>query len=182
MAEAAAPPSSSSTSDPLPESIFAPDRLVKRGWCTVANDKKRAPAPHKLYYELHGEDKPSSHRLVFVMGLNNSSFVRRLSSLSAALEHSCTKLTLSSVLSQAWHHQVSHFAALPGYAVLVFDNRGVGWSDTPPSLYSTSEMAKDVQELLDHVGWTEDRSLNVVGVSMGGMLAQELVSLCLARL
>ncbi|KPV73041.1 uncharacterized protein RHOBADRAFT_55281 [Rhodotorula graminis WP1] len=156
MAEATAPPSPSSSSDPLPDTIFSPVHLVKRGWCTVANDKKRAPAPHKLYYELHGDDKPSSHRLVFIMGLNNSSF--------------------------AWHHQVSHFAALPGYAVLVFDNRGVGWSDTPLGTYSTSEMAKDVEELLDYVGWTEDKSLNVVGVSMGGMLAQELALLIPTRI
>jgi pimeloyl-ACP methyl ester carboxylesterase len=34
--------------------------------------------------------------------------------------------------------------------------------------YSTSDMAKDVLELCDHVGWTEKRQLNVIGVSMGG--------------
>ncbi|GAA6055715.1 hypothetical protein JCM3770_001034 [Rhodotorula araucariae] len=145
MAEATRP------DDPLPDSIFGPEHLVKRGWCTVANDKKRAPAPHKLYYELHGQDEPTSRRLVFTMGLNNSSF--------------------------AWHHQVSYFSSLPGYAVLVFDNRGVGWSDTPAGMYSTSEMAKDVKELLDFLAWTEERSLNIVGVSMGGMIAQELAFL-----
>ncbi|TNY21572.1 Alpha/Beta hydrolase protein [Rhodotorula diobovata] len=151
MAQAAEPPT-----DPLPQTIFSPDHLVKRGWCTVARDKQCAPAPHKLYYELHGEDKPTSHRLVFTMGLNNSSF--------------------------AWHNQVSYFATLPGYAVLVFDNRGVGWSDTPPGAYSTSEMAKDVEELLDFVEWTEPRSLNLAGVSMGGMIAQELALLIPERI
>lgn len=41
--------------------------------------------------------------------------------------------------------------------------------------YSTSEMAKDIVELADHLGWTQERELNVIGVSMGGMIAQELV-------
>jgi pimeloyl-ACP methyl ester carboxylesterase len=42
------------------------------------------------------------------------------------------------------------------------------------SKYSTSEMAKDVIEVLDHLGWTEQRQVNVVGVSMGGMISLEL--------
>ena len=61
------------------------------------------------------------------------------------------------------------------YSCLVFDNRGVGESDKPLAWYSTSEMAKDTLELVDHVGWTSNRQLHVIGVSMGGMIAQELV-------
>ncbi|KAI9837979.1 MAG: hypothetical protein M1819_006133 [Sarea resinae] len=60
------------------------------------------------------------------------------------------------------------------YSCLVFDNRGIGESDKPSTRYSTSEMARDTQELLDHLGWTEQRQLHVLGVSMGGMIAQEL--------
>jgi homoserine acetyltransferase len=51
----------------------------------------------------------------------------------------------------------------------------MGGSDIPFLRYSTSEMAKDCLEVLDHLGWTEDRQLHVIGVSMGGMIAQELV-------
>jgi pimeloyl-ACP methyl ester carboxylesterase len=53
---------------------------------------------------------------------------------------------------------------------------GIGKSDKPLMRYSTSEMAKDLIELIDHLGWGKERELNIVGVSMGGMIAQELVS------
>lgn len=33
-------------------------------------------------------------------------------------------------------------------------------------------MAEDLIVLLDFIGWTERRSLHVVGLSMGGMIAQ----------
>jgi pimeloyl-ACP methyl ester carboxylesterase len=66
--------------------------------------------------------------------------------------------------------------------VLVLDNRGVGESERPLRLlsarhrYSTAAMARDVVEVLDHVGWRGERAVHVVGLSMGGMIAQELVS------
>jgi pimeloyl-ACP methyl ester carboxylesterase len=41
--------------------------------------------------------------------------------------------------------------------------------------YSTSEMAKDILEVLDHLGWTSERQLHILGVSMGGMIALEIV-------
>ena len=61
------------------------------------------------------------------------------------------------------------------YSCLVFDNRGMGESDKPSMRYSTSEMAKDTLDLLDSIGWTAQRQLHVIGISMGGMIAQELV-------
>lgn len=61
------------------------------------------------------------------------------------------------------------------YSCLIFDNRGTGESDKPLMRYSTSEMAKDTLELIDHVGWTSPRQLHVVGSSLGGMISQELV-------
>ena len=33
-------------------------------------------------------------------------------------------------------------------------------------------MAEDVIFLLDYLGWTKDRELNVIGTSLGGMIAQ----------
>lgn len=51
----------------------------------------------------------------------------------------------------------------------------MGDSDKPMMRYSTSEMARDYLELLEHVGWVGERELNIVGISMGGMIAQEIV-------
>lgn len=79
-------------------------------------------------------------------------------------------------LMKTWQRQTKDFGHTQGdkHTCLVFDNRGMGESDKPLLRYSTSEMAKDIVELLDHVGWTDDRSVHVVGISMGGMIAQEL--------
>lgn len=81
-------------------------------------------------------------------------------------------------LKSTWQRQTKDFAHNEAdvYTSLLFDNRGIGESDKPLLRYTTSEMAKDTLELLDYVGWTEDRSVHVVGISMGGMIAQELVS------
>ncbi|CAE6424912.1 unnamed protein product [Rhizoctonia solani] len=43
-------------------------------------------------------------------------------------------------------------------------------------IMGTSGMSEDVITLLEHIGWTEERQLHVVGVSMGGMVAQELAT------
>lgn len=76
----------------------------------------------------------------------------------------------------SWQRQTKYFGHDRGdrYSVLLIDNRGIGGSDKPLSRYSTSEMALDVIEVLEHVGWTSERELNVVGISMGGMVAQEM--------
>lgn len=75
------------------------------------------------------------------------------------------------------HSQKTNRGPSPKYSCLVFDNRGMGQSDKPLARYSTSEMAKDTLELIDHVGWILERQLHVIGISMGGMIAQELVKL-----
>ena len=37
-------------------------------------------------------------------------------------------------------------------------------------------MSQDIVVLLDHVGWTSERELHVVGTSLGGMIAQGKIS------
>lgn len=79
-------------------------------------------------------------------------------------------------LKTSWQRQTRYFGHDHGdkYSVLILDNRGIGGSDKPVGRYSTSSMAKDVIEVLDHVGWTGEREINLVGISLGGMIAQEI--------
>jgi 3-oxoadipate enol-lactonase len=57
-----------------------------------------------------------------------------------------------------------------GYRVLRFDNRGVGESEKPPGPYTTAQLAADTKVLVDELGIT---GFHLVGLSMGGMIAQE---------
>jgi 3-oxoadipate enol-lactonase len=57
-----------------------------------------------------------------------------------------------------------------GYRVLRFDNRGVGGSSKPAGPYTTRLMADDAKALVDELAL---RDFHLVGVSMGGMIAQE---------
>lgn len=80
-------------------------------------------------------------------------------------------------VTASWQRQTRYFGHDRGeeYSVLILDNRGMGASDKPLARYSTSEMALDVIEVLDHVGWTkESRQIHVAGISLGGMIAQEI--------
>ena len=58
-----------------------------------------------------------------------------------------------------------------GYQTILFDNRGMGRSDTPPGPYRMRHMALDAVAVLDAA---EVESAHVIGASMGGMIAQEL--------
>jgi len=72
--------------------------------------------------------------------------------------------------SAAWHN-------LPGrlsdrFRVIVFDNRGVGQSSAPPGGFRIRDLADDAARVLDAEGVQQ---AFVFGISMGGMIAQELV-------
>jgi 3-oxoadipate enol-lactonase len=58
------------------------------------------------------------------------------------------------------------------FDVLAFDQRGLGRSAKPEVAYTMADYADDAAALISHTGW--DRA-KVVGVSFGGMVAQELV-------
>ena len=58
------------------------------------------------------------------------------------------------------------------FDLICFDQRGLGQTDTPPGAFSMGDYADDAVGLLDALGI--DR-IDVVGVSFGGMVAQELV-------
>jgi 3-oxoadipate enol-lactonase len=58
------------------------------------------------------------------------------------------------------------------FRVLTFDQRGSGLSEKPQSGYSIASLADDTAALIDHLG---SAAADVIGVSMGGTIAQELV-------
>lgn len=57
------------------------------------------------------------------------------------------------------------------FDLLAYDQRGLGRTDKPDVPYSMADYADDAAALLDHVGWD---AVPVLGVSFGGMVAQEL--------
>jgi len=58
------------------------------------------------------------------------------------------------------------------FDILSFDQRGTGLTDKPDVTYSMEQYAQDAVAVMDAVGWD---NAHVVGVSFGGMVAQELV-------
>ncbi|MBI3757670.1 MAG: alpha/beta hydrolase [Deltaproteobacteria bacterium] len=56
------------------------------------------------------------------------------------------------------------------FEVLAYDQRGLGQTDRPDIPYTMADYAADADALLQAVGW--DRCM-VIGVSFGGMVAQE---------
>jgi 3-oxoadipate enol-lactonase len=69
----------------------------------------------------------------------------------------------------AWAVQLAHFSQ--GFRSIAPDMRGVGQSDAPPGPYTARGLAQDAVAVLDAAG--VDRA-HVVGLSLGGAVAQEL--------
>ncbi|KIJ17067.1 hypothetical protein PAXINDRAFT_130593 [Paxillus involutus ATCC 200175] len=127
--------------------MFNPHTCTRRGLCPVTQIRHQGEPfeSHSLYFELHGN---GPQKIVLIMGLNSPCF--------------------------AWLPQVEHFGKSERYSTLVFDNRGAGMSATPRGPYTTTGMAEDVICLFNYLGWTAERDLHIVGISLGGMIAQEL--------
>jgi 3-oxoadipate enol-lactonase len=71
--------------------------------------------------------------------------------------------------SRAWFRLLPHIAR--GHRAIVFDNRGTGDSDRPRGLFTMDDLVGDAIAVLDAAG---ESSAHVLGVSMGGMVAQHL--------
>ena len=70
---------------------------------------------------------------------------------------------------ETWVYQVDALVAA-GFRVLRFDNRGIGKSSKPAGPYTTELFARDAKALVDQLGLS---NFHLMGVSMGGMIAQE---------
>ncbi len=68
-----------------------------------------------------------------------------------------------------WHRLLPELT--PRYRTIRFDNRGVGRTGVPTGPYPIELMAADALAVLDAAG---EASAHVLGVSMGGFIAQEL--------
>ncbi|KAK3313139.1 Alpha/Beta hydrolase protein [Apodospora peruviana] len=143
-------------------------------WNLVPDRKGLAPVaegrggPFNISWEIHGE---GPIKMILIMGLAG--------------------------FKTAWQRQTLYFGHQnrQQYQVLVCDNRGMGDSDRPLMRYSSSEMARDLIDVMAHVGWLPSsdqpaavaeetlrppkivRTIHVVGISLGGMIAQEMACL-----
>jgi pimeloyl-ACP methyl ester carboxylesterase len=72
--------------------------------------------------------------------------------------------------SDMWYRLLPELT--PRFRTIRFDNRGVGRTGVPPGPYPIELMASDALAVLDAAG---ESSAHVMGVSMGGFIAQEVV-------
>ena len=107
----------------------------------MATDMAATRDGTRLAYALHGREvRDSANRIVLVHSL--------------AMDR------------HFWQPVVDRLA--PSMPVLTYDCRGHGASDKPKSPYTVELFARDLADLLDHVGWS---SALVAGASMGGCIA-----------
>jgi 3-oxoadipate enol-lactonase len=70
-----------------------------------------------------------------------------------------------------WKPNVFDSPLADHFTILAYDHRGLGQTEKPDTVYTMNEYADDAAALLNSQGWT---SCHVIGVSFGGMVAQEL--------
>ncbi len=68
-----------------------------------------------------------------------------------------------------WRYQIEAIA--PSYRIIALDTRGHGRSDKPPGPYTMAMYVQDMLGLLDHLGL---KAPVVIGLSMGGGIAQSI--------
>lgn len=80
------------------------------------------------------------------------------------------------VMGVAGHHRIwgdPFLAALADrFDVVAFDHRGIGASVRAEGAFTLTDLAADAAAVMDSVGWED---AHVVGISMGGAIAQTLV-------
>lgn len=99
-----------------------------------------------IYYEIYGNGVP----LIFIMG--QSGHVKHFK---------------SSLLFQDFEMLI-----FKKFKTIIFDNRGIGQTDDGDKQYTIKILADDVAGLLDALKFGK---VNIIGFSMGGMIAQELI-------
>lgn len=77
-----------------------------------------------------------------------------------------------------WHWRGFPERFADSFRVITFDNRGVGATTAPKGPYTAAQMAEDTLALMDHLAIEQAA---ILGVSMGGMIAQELAIAAPAR-
>ena len=76
---------------------------------------------------------------------------------------------------KGWRRQFNELSRF--YDTVYFDHRGIGESSENPAL-SMEELASDILELMDHLHWEK---AHIIGISMGGMIAQTFAHLAQDR-
>lgn len=105
---------------------------------------------HRIFYRLHGNPE-GKIRVLFTMGLGGDHY--------------------------QWQPQTEWFKHWGECQFCIYDNRGTGLSDTVSGRWTTRCMAQDAVDLLDHLDWKAPCSVHLVGLSMGGMITQEIAKL-----
>jgi 3-oxoadipate enol-lactonase len=98
----------------------------------------------ELFYELHG-NPGGAVKVILVAGLAGS--------------------------HKVWEFCYQYLSTFPEFQILTIDNRGAGYSQSPPAPYTMARMAEDIVNVADHVGFL---NFHLVGVSMGGMIVQHV--------